>query len=348
MKGKYNQWNRPLFRLLQHLAFWALSFFVFLHLFKSGTRPERIDYIYTFLFQASLLPAVYINLGLLLPRLGQRRRSWLYFPAVLALILFFSWLNYRFFDQWSATLLPDYFFISYFTWREVALFFAVYTGLTTLLKLSKSWFLVSGLQKEILEIEKQKAQVELKALKAQINPHFFFNTLNSIYAMAMEQDKRLPATVLQLADLMRYFLYDAGDRYIPLAKELGVLRDYITLQQLRSGEQLSVQWTQEGDPAGKQIAPLLLITFLENAFKHGTRGLNSGAFIHLRTSLEKNVFQFDIENSKGLVDPVDQERHKGMGLENVRRQLELLYPGKYSLVTRDEENRYLAKLQLEL
>ena len=181
MKKKYWELNHPVLRIIQHLAFWVLSFFVFLYIFKTGAKPEKVDYIYTALFQASLFPAVYLNLELLLPKLGNRKWLLLYIFFLSSIIILFAWLNYNFFAKWSITLFPDYFFISYFTFREIIFFFIIYIVITTLLKLSKSWFLVSELQKELLEKEKQKTEVELKALKAQINPHFFFNTLNSSY-----------------------------------------------------------------------------------------------------------------------------------------------------------------------
>jgi sensor histidine kinase YesM len=215
MKKKYWELNHPILRIIQHLAFWVLSFFVFLYLFKTGTKPEKIDYVYTILFQLTLVPAVYINIELLLPKLGNRKRILFYLLSLSVLIILFAWINYNFFDDWSAKVFPDYFFISYFTFREVILFFLVYIIITMLLKLSKSWFQVSWLQKELLQKEKQKAEVELKALKAQINPHFFFNTLNSIYSMALDKDARLPGTVLQLSDLMRYFIYGSKDNFIP-------------------------------------------------------------------------------------------------------------------------------------
>ena len=197
MKKRYWELNHPVLRIVQHLAFWVLSFFVFLHLIKTGAKAEKVDYVYTALFQLSIIPAVYINLELLLVRLGKSHVRLVYILSVIALIALFAWINYSFFDQWSSRILPDYFFISYFTWWQVVLFFSVYIFITSLLKLSKSWFLVSELQNELLEKEKQKSEIELKALKAQINPHFFFNTLNNIYSMSLDKDDRLPATILQ-------------------------------------------------------------------------------------------------------------------------------------------------------
>ena len=348
MKKKYWELNHPVLRILQHLAFWVLSFFVFLYIFKTGAKPEKVDYVYTLLFQLSLVPAVYLNIELLLPRLGNRRRILFYLLSLASVIIFFAWINYNFFDNWSAKVFPDYFFISYFSFREVILFFVIYIIITLLLKLSKSWFLVSWLQKELLEKEKQKTEVELKALKAQINPHFFFNTLNSIYSMALDKDERLPGTVLQLSDLMRYFLYEAKDNFVPLEKELAVADNYIALQKIRSGEQLSIEIIKQGDVNGQMIAPLLLITFLENAFKHGAKGSSGNTFIKLDIKVEKNKLNFTIENNKGLVDEVNTGDHNGLGLENVKRQLELLYPGKHLLNIKDQPDRFVVALQLSL
>lgn len=348
MKKKYWELNHPVLRILQHLAFWVLSFFIFLYIFKTGAKPEKVDYVYTLLFQLTLLPAVYINIELLLPKLGNKKRILFYLLSLIATIILFAWINYNFFDNWSAKVFPDYFFISYFTFREVTLFFIVYIVITMLLKLSKSWFLVSWLQNELLEKEKQKTEVELKALKAQINPHFFFNTLNSIYSMALDKDERLPGTVLQLSELMRYFLYESKDNFVPLEKELAVADNYIALQRIRSGKQLSIEIKKEGEVSGQKIAPLLLITFLENAFKHGAKGDSVNTFIRIDVKVEKDKLNFMVENNKGIIDEVNMADHSGLGLENVKRQLELLYPGKHRLNIKDKQDRFIVELELSL
>jgi two-component system, LytTR family, sensor kinase len=348
MKKRYWELNHPVLRILQHLVFWVLSFFVFLHLTKTGAKAEKVDYIYTALFQLSIIPAVYINLEFLLVRLGKGRIRLLYIFSIAVLIALFAWINYSFFDQWSSKVLPDYFFISYFTWWQVVLFFSVYIIITSLLKLSKSWFIVSELQKELLEKEKQKSEVELKALKAQINPHFFFNTLNNIYSMSLDKDDRLPATILQLSELMRYFLYEAKDNFIPLEKELAVVNNYIALQKLRSNKQLLIEIKKEGELVDQKIAPLLLITFLENAFKHGAKGSSGNAFIRLSINIQKSQLNFIIENNKGIIDETEPAAYKGLGLENVKRQLELLYPGKHVLDIKQLTDHFVVQLQLNI
>src|SRR4030095_7198239 len=218
--------------------------------------------------------------------------------SLVMIIILFSWINYKFFAEWSANLLPDYFFISYFTFKEIIFFFTIYITVTSLLKLSKSWFWVSELEKELLEKEKQKTEVELKALKAQINPHFFFNTLNNIYSMALDKNERLPGTILQLSDLMRYFLYESKDNFIPLEKELAVVNNYIALQKIRSDGQLNIEVKSSGQINDQQIAPLLFITFLENAFKHGAKGDTERSFIRINTEIDKDHLNFSVENNK--------------------------------------------------
>lgn len=338
----------PLFRLMQHLVFWVLSYVVFVQLFKTGFRPEKIDYIYSALFHATIVPAVYVNLGWLLPRLGNYRRWWLYVLAIVALVVLFSWLNYSFFQDWSKYLLPNYFFISYFTVWEVSLFFVVYLAVTSLLKLSRSWFVVNDLQRRLLQMETEKAQIELQALKAQVNPHFFFNTLNGIYSMTLDKDERLPRTILQLSHLMRYFLYESGGGLVPLEKEWQMVEDYIALQGIRSNAALQLEKMLEGEIGQQQIAPLLLVTFLENAFKHGAKGNTGAVSIRLRLEVLAHSIYFRIQNTRGQGAEIANAEYRGLGLENVRRRLELLYPGKHTLQIRETAEDFIVTLELQV
>ncbi|MGZ5191540.1 MAG: histidine kinase, partial [Flavisolibacter sp.] len=189
--------DTPGLRILQHLFFWMLSFYIFLNLFKIGSTPEKIDYIYTLLFHVFILPPVYINLIFLIPWL-RRTNSWgRYFVLITAIVALFSWINYSFFSTWSNIILPDYFFISYLGFFQVANYFIVYIGLTSLLKLSKSWFVVSEMQNELLKVERQKSkqekellEMEAHALRAQMNPHFIYNCMNSIKSLIQDDEKQ--------------------------------------------------------------------------------------------------------------------------------------------------------------
>jgi len=334
--------------IVQHVLFALLSFFILLNIFRTSRPPAVVDYVYTALFLATLLPAIYLHLYWLLPNLGGKNSLIYYVIPLLLVTAFFTWVNVQLFDHWSVKLFPGFFFISYYKWWEIALFFVVFVSITTLFKLSKSWFVVSRLQRQLLETEKQRVQAELKALKAQINPHFFFNTLNSIYSMSLDKDERLPGTVLQLSELMRYFLYESREDLVPLSKEIHVLNDYIALQKIRSDEKLKIKTEMEEDHGQQKIAPLLLIAFVENAFKHGAKGSTGDVFINIKLTAAQNTINFRVENNKGVVDETAKEDHGGLGLDNVKRRLELIYPQKHKLLIENNNKTFLVQLQLQL
>ncbi len=340
--------NNRGFVIAQHIGFWVLSFFVMLYLFKSGDQPARVDYVYTALFHLLLLPPVYINLKLFLDKL-RIKYGWIsYLIKLVLLIAIFSYLNYSFFQEWSVYLFPDYFFISYYTLPELAVIYFIYIAITTLIKGARSWFVLWQVQSELQEAEKQKTQMELQALKSQVNPHFLFNTLNGIYSMSLNKDERLPATVLQLSDLMRYFLYKAKGDYVPLKKEIELLHSYIALQKLRMGDDQKVNVNVTGEIDEQQIAPLLLVTFLENAFKHGDKQRSNGELLNLKIDVKGRQLYFDIRNGKGTVDDVEDNEYKGLGLQNLQRRLELQYPNSHALSIHNEQHEFHVQLQLNL
>ena len=341
-------WYTPPIRSMQHLVFWVLLFVLFLQVFKSGDHVAKVDYVYAVLFHAFIIPVVYLNLWWVFPTFTSKRNPLLYPIMIMALIAIFTTLNYFFFQDWSKYLLPDYFFISYFSWWQVSAFFLFYVMITSLLKLSRSWFEVNALQKQLLETETAKVQMELRALKAQINPHFFFNTLNGIYSMSLDQDARLPDTILKLSQLMRYFLYESGEEKVSLEKEWQALQDYMSLQQLRTGPVLQVKTDVQGAIRSQQVAPLIFITFLENAFKHGSRSNALSNFISISLKIENTTLHFRIENSKGVIDDVEKNLPGGLGLENVKRRLQLLYPGRHHLQIAENNDQFIAELQLQL
>ena len=190
--------------------------------------------------------------------------------------------------------------------------------------------------------------MELLALKAQVNPHFFFNTLNSIYSLSLDKDDRLPSTVLQLSGIMRYYLYESKDDHVSLEKEVKILKDYIELQRIRSSDKLEIKLNINGDLSHKKISPLLLITFVENAFKHGAKGESGSSFIHLDIATKENDLYFTVKNNKGTVDEIDLKEFNGIGLENVRRRLALLYPGKHQLTIKEAKDSFTVELNMNL
>jgi sensor histidine kinase YesM len=174
------------------------------------------------------------------------------------------------------------------------------------------------------EIIKKKLETELQFLKAQTNPHFLFNTLNNIYALARKKSDNTADVVMKLSKLLRFMLYESQKRHIPLSAEVHVLNDYIELEKIRYNEKLKLSFTKSVDNEDQPIAPLILLPFVENAFKHGAGESRFGSFITIDLQLSNGRLQFVIENSKS--ETLANIGSENIGLSNIRRQLELLYP----------------------
>ncbi len=196
-----------------------------------------------------------------------------------------------------------------------------------------------GNQKKQAMLIQQNKEAELQFLRSQINPHFLFNTLNNIYSLVYEQSPKAPPAMLQLSDLMRYMLYEKKET-VPVSKEWNYIQNFITLQKLRFDYEIPVQLTLEGDTTVHLIPPYLLIPFIENAFKHGDFRNDP---LKIMLIVSDNSLQFTISNRIG-------HQHKdeagGIGLDNVKRRLELLYPGRHELETKTERGSFTAQLKL--
>jgi LytS/YehU family sensor histidine kinase len=186
----------------------------------------------------------------------------------------------------------------------------------------------------------------LKYLKSQLNPHFLFNTLNNIYALAQKESIHTPEAILKLSKLMRFMLYEASKSDILLTEEIRMIEDYISLEKLRYTDRLSITFNHSIDNANQRIAPLLLIHFVENAFKHGLSESRNEAFIKINISLTEGLLQASISNSKA--DKLTQEKNQGsIGLDNIKRQLQLIYPS-HRLMIKDEATTFTVVLNLTL
>ena len=195
-----------------------------------------------------------------------------------------------------------------------------------------------------LRIEKQEA--ELNYLKSQTNPHFLFNTLNNIYALAREKSDLAPESIMRLSKILRYMLYEAGGEYIAIEQELKILSDYIALEQLRYDESLRVNFNYDVEDMKQALPPLLLIPLVENAFKHGVSETRSEPFVDIHLSVSQRQLAFYVKNS-AEVFPGDERVKENIGLSNLRRQLELLYK-EYSLVVQQGDSVFTATLKINL
>ena len=198
--------------------------------------------------------------------------------------------------------------------------------------------------KSIIRLKNEKEKSELLHLKSQVNPHFFFNTLNNLYGL-MEKDSKEREMVLKLSDMMRYSIYEGEKDWVTLKQELDYLKNYIELQEIRYHKKSDIQFNSEIDNPQARIMPLLFIILVENAFKHGLENLENDAYIHIHFTENNNRVNFVIENN---FDVQQTRNNEGIGLKNLQRRLELVYPNKHALSFYVGTNTYKVTLSLKI
>lgn len=327
-------------RVLQHILFWCLSFLILMNVLKVAAEVKQIDLIYTAVFHLPIVCVVYLNLKLLFPLLWERGNYFGYAATVVVAAALGSGFYLLLFDSLIDYIFTGYYFIAYYSFWDISLFFAIYLFISSLLHLARGWFRAE-------ELEKEKSQAELKALKSQINPHFLFNSLNSIYSMARKESKEVPEKIVQLSDLMRHIIYESDTDFIALEKEVEMLQNYIDMQNLRSGKN-QIVFNTIGEIKEKKIAPLLFLPFLENSFKHGMKGGAENAFVNIKLEVTGKVLHFEVENSKGQANDLLSDKYHGIGIENVRKRLEMIYPNQHKLNILDNEETFKVLLQVQL
>jgi sensor histidine kinase YesM len=326
----------------------VLSFYVLLRIFSTDSEIRDIDYIYDGLFHFTLIIPVYLNLLVLIPKLLDKGRYFLYIGLASLSILIFSQLNIWFFDYLVDFLLPGYYFISYYELPDIVQFFLVYVGVSTLLKLSKGWFQLAEAKTKLAETRQEKLDAELEALKSQVNPHFLFNSLNNLYGLSLKGDKKTPASILKLSEVLRYMIYEAKDEKVRLEKEIAFIENYINLQRLRSDHHARISLEIVGEVREQRIAPLLFIPFVENSFKHGIKGETGESYVDVKMEVGDDFVDFTCRNNVGSIDDVEQKKYGGIGLENVKKRLELIYEDRYTLELDEAEDEYKVHLTIEL
>jgi LytS/YehU family sensor histidine kinase len=212
------------------------------------------------------------------------------------------------------------------------------------IKILKNWHL-EQVKSETLATE--NANAELQLLKAQVHPHFLFNTLNNIYSFSLYQSPQAGTLVRKLSGMLNYMIHECEERLVPLEKELTLIQDYMALEKVRYGKRLDMQVEIHGDFENKFIAPLLMIPFVENSFKHGTSQMLQHPWIKLEITTVGNQLFLKLSNSKPSLVQVNKQ-NKGIGLLNVKKRLQLLYPGKHQLDISSTEEIFTVNMQLLL
>jgi two-component system LytT family sensor kinase len=350
--------------MIYHALFW-LCYYVFGALISLSIHHIYDPRFYAELF--SLMPPdillVYVNLYVLTPAFLLKRNYPLYFLTLLLAMAAASALNIWLHHLYTLAGSPFFAGNSTLTITNMAaqLLNSIYlVGLTTGLKFFRDW---TEQQRQLQEKEKQQIALELNFLKAQVHPHFFFNTLNNLYSLTLHKSDLAPEVVLKLSSLMSYMLYESGAAYVPLDKEIANLENYIALERLRFGNRLSLSFEKEGIPPDPiRIPPLILLTFVENSFKHGiSQTIGEGRIdISLRADLNELVFRID--NSIGDLAPAPSILSRtpvapgssnpppanGLGLQNVTRRLDLLYGSRYRLDKTQTANHFHVTLKIPL
>lgn len=212
----------------------------------------------------------------------------------------------------------------------------------SILALFKHWTIK---QQEWRQAEQEKITAQLELLKAQLHPHFLFNTLNNIYAFALDQSPKTPQLILKLSSLLSYMLYECRTDEVLLEKEVEIMKNYIDLERERYGDKIDISINIEGDIRDRFIAPCLILPFLENAFKHGTSEQIERPWLSVDLSVKDKLLKCKVVNSKNEVVPFHAH---GVGINNIKKRLELLYPGKHELKLADEGAFFVVSFTLEL
>jgi two-component system sensor histidine kinase AlgZ len=334
--------------VLLHLSFWCVyvSFFLYQITSRWG-REIAFERIVTIAFIQITFASIsaYVNYFFFLPRFLARKNAWIYFLEFLvafAIIMIMRLVLERYLiDGFTGN--EQYLYSTRFIVQVIMtnLFIVVFVGM---LRFALDWL---DLEAKKNEMERERLTAELNFLKAQINPHFLFNTLNNLYYLAYSKSENTTEVIAKLSQMMRYMIYDSNHPKVLLSKEIEYMQSYISLERLRLNDQIPIKFDVSGNAENIWITPLIFITFLENAFKHGVSNSNPKAWVNIAIQLRDGECVYTVENSR-TPEQKDGTDKSGIGLKNVRRRLELSYPEKYKLVTDETREKYTVKLNLSL
>lgn len=334
------------YRIYRHAIFWLIHVIVFTYLFYRGPNaniPEQLSL--SLLWVPGMMAYCYPVMYYFVPRFLLKGN---YKEFILAMILWAigGWLfNYGYRVYFMMPLAAKF---NWTTFGKMGWAPASYLTLNTMMGIGctivlfKNWI---KKQQDWMQAEKDKVSAELQLLKAQIHPHFLFNTLNNIYSSSLEYSPKTPELILRLSSLLSYMLYDCKPSVVFLDKEIDVMRDYIELEKERYGNRIEISFHVEGDTSGIMIAPLLLLPFLENAFKHGTSEQLEKPWLSFDLNVKDKLIKCKIVNSKN--QQLSMSQH-GIGIQNVKKRLSYLYPGKHGLKISDELDFFVVSLWVNL
>ena len=343
----YTFFNKPPFK---HVLFWVVVFVYYLSISWPYEKNKTLlteAVLFDLVFQIII---AYFILKFLIPKLLNKNKKIVFFFYVI-LVTYIAYVSY---SAFRCFYLAEVFKEEY-AYRPPLIFTERITDIYTFLVSLPSYispalvlviFNYYKQQKETASLLEQKKTNELDALKNQLNPHFLFNTLNNLYALALKKSDKTPDVIAKLSEILDYILYRCNSNFVPLKNEISLLHNYIALEKIRYGKRVDVSFNEQIE-SDVQIAPLLLLTFLENAFKHGVSQEINTAKIDVNIIGDSNFIEFNIQNTKPTnSENKDVTNRDSIGLQNIKKQLNLLYPNKYTLDINDNNNIYSVILKI--
>lgn len=321
--------------------------FLSLPILFSPDLNQAMNLVYIEPFRRDLLSAVfllgffYLNYYVLIPRFYIPKKIVLYVTLIIVSFLLVSFIPELLISHHPRLHEPNHFNPPP---RKGVLFFLSHKSLDFIIVLVLS--LLLKIRERLKKTEIEKANAELSYLKAQINPHFLFNTLNSIYALAIQKNEKTADAVVKLSDMMRYVLNDSNTNFVSLEKEINYISNYIELQRMRLTSNVKLSYTLKGNIFDKTIAPLVLIPFIENAFKHGVNS-EENSDIDIRITVLETELILMVKNNCVLANNNDLNK-SGLGIENTKQRLKLLYPQQHQLNITEAGNCFIVTLSLNL
>jgi len=338
---------RDLFKqdFIYHAFFWLVLLVVLIIL-----NDKSAGFLYTvgmeFINVGFYAVIVYFNLYYLIPKYLTGKTFILYGALLILSSMIITPIKVLFF---SLLFMSEPLIKSSFIQNQNFIFLSTFFvgGASTIFKIINDWL---KHQRERKELHQETLQSELKYLKTQINPHFLFNTLNNLYALTLKKSDKAPEIVLKLSEMMRYMLYDCNERRVMLLKEVHYITNYLELEKLRQGKSFKINFEVDGHVQDQKIAPLMFIPFLENSFKHGINNALSEGYVDIKLHVQEDNIKLNIENSKAPTLPAQNHGKKsgGIGLNNIKRRLNLMYPNNYYLDIKDNPDNYKVYLSINL
>lgn len=333
-------------RIPFHLLGWAV--FILFPFFLGV--PFREEILYKFTLNSFFLAIFfYSNSEWLVPEFLIKRRFVTYLLLVILFMVVLGSVNYLFHHLLELDTRhfphPNRRPHGHHTFRAISrtVFSSLFIlAVSTSYTLFREWF---KSEKKKQELENRNLTSELSFLKSQVSPHFLFNTLNNIYSLSLTHSERTSESILKLSQLLRYMLYESEARKVPLEREIEYLHNYIELQKMRIRDDVLISFKHTGDFNSLQIEPMLLIPFVENAFKHGIN-YSKPSWIKINLHVSSELLEFFVSNS--IVEDSVNEESSGIGLGNVKRRLELLYPDAHVLIIRKTEKEFMIHLKINL